>query len=597
MSSRADEESGPPEGGREVYSSITDASARAALDRLLADAQFHASDRNRRFLRFVAEKTLAGGRSQIKAYSIAVDVFGRGTEFDSTLDPIVRIEATRLRAALNAYYAGPGRNEEVEIRIPKGGYAPIFVRTSPRGPVADGLSRTSEAGADPPSPVKEPATRGLRLPKIWKSKGFARLSLLLLAIVAISAFVVLRERASHVTSPPIIIVEGGQPTADEDITGQITTGFARALGLALSRFDGLRVLNLPYDLSLSAAIDKLDAGKKVQRPVYVLATSVRERDQVIRFWWNLKDARTGETVWADIADRSVSTGIPIPVEDEVAGKVATVIGQPQGLIASRAIEYERSYPTKGYGCILRARAYYLVISETLHHAVRDCLEQTVATSPDYSDAWAMLAFVYLDEDRNNFNRRSSAEDALNRALRSAQRAAEISPSSETAQEALAAVYYRRGDFDIAFAAGRRALEINPHNPELMSLVGTRLFARGQWDEGAALVREAFDQVLVVPPLDRVTLVLDAYRKHDYAAALEQAQLIDLPNYYASPLLRAAIYGQLGNAAEAQKSLQALLALRPNYAAEMRTELRSRHYTEELIDMLADGLRMAGLPVQ
>jgi Tfp pilus assembly protein PilF len=209
----------------------------------------------------------------------------------------------------------------------------------------------------------------------------------------------------------------------------------------------------------------------------------------------------------------------------------------------------------------------------------------------------MLAFIYLDEDRNNFNRRSTAEDALNRALNSAQRAAQLAPSSETAQEALSAVFYRKGDFDIAFAAGRRALAINPNNPELMSFVGGRLFARGQWDEGAALVRSSVEQALVVPPLDRVILVLDAYRKHDYAAALEQAELIDLPNYYGAPFLRAAIYGELGNALEAQKNVQALLAIRPNYAAEMRSELRSRHFTEPLIDMLADGLRKAGLPAQ
>ena len=124
-----------------------------------------------------------------------------------------------------------------------------------------------------------------------------------------------------------------------------------------------------------------------------------------------------------------------------------------------------------------------------------------------------------------------------------------------------------------------------------------MFARGQWDEGAALVRNSIKQVLVIPPLDRVTLVLDAYRKRDYTAALEQAQLIDLPDYYAAPLLRAAIYGELGRAPEARKSVEALLAIRPSYASEMRPELRSRHYTEPLIDMLADGLSKAGLPVQ
>ena len=208
----------------------------------------------------------------------------------------------------------------------------------------------------------------------------------------------------------------------------------------------------------------------------------------------------------------------------------------------------------------------------------------------------MLAFVYLDEDRNNFNRRSTAEDALSRAIDSAQRAAELKPASETAQEALMAVFYRKGDFDIAFAAGERALEINPRNPELLAELGNRLFARGHWDEGVKLVREAIDRMLIIPPLDRVTLVLDSYRRGDYRGAAEQAELIDLPDYYGAFLVRAATYGELGNTEEAQKNIRALLVLRPNYATEMRAELRNRHYTEPLIDMLAEGLNKAGLNV-
>ena len=88
--------------------------------------------------------------------------------------------------------------------------------------------------------------------------------------------------------------------------------------------------------------------------------------------------------------------------------------------------------------------------------------------------------------------------------------------------------------------------------------------------------------------------MDRYRKADYAAALEQARLINLPNYYGGHVVLAAIHGELGETSEAQKSVQALLAIRPKYAVEMRPEMRARNYTEPLIDMLADGLKKAGL---
>ena len=100
----------------------------AALQSLLASEALRLSERNRRFLSFVVRRAVDGQADRIKAYSIGVDVFGRDDSFDPTLDPIVRIEATRLRSALAAYYEGPGRVAPVMITIPKGSYIPSFSR-------------------------------------------------------------------------------------------------------------------------------------------------------------------------------------------------------------------------------------------------------------------------------------------------------------------------------------------------------------------------------------------------------------------------------------------------------------------------------------
>ena len=74
--------------------------ARAALRHVLQSLQFEASERNRRFLEYVVEETLAGRAERIKAYSIATVVFGRDANFDPQLDPVVRMEARRLRRSL-----------------------------------------------------------------------------------------------------------------------------------------------------------------------------------------------------------------------------------------------------------------------------------------------------------------------------------------------------------------------------------------------------------------------------------------------------------------------------------------------------------------
>jgi hypothetical protein len=100
----------------------------AALDRVLASTHFRAAPQLSSFLRFVIEKTLVGRADRIKGYDIAVGALGRGDNFDPQTDPIVRVEAGRLRRALQAYYAGPGRHDEIVIKLPLGSYIPTFER-------------------------------------------------------------------------------------------------------------------------------------------------------------------------------------------------------------------------------------------------------------------------------------------------------------------------------------------------------------------------------------------------------------------------------------------------------------------------------------
>src|SRR4051794_10670903 len=83
-------------------------------------------------LRYVVEEALAGRGERIKAYTVAVEVFGRDEAFDANADPAVRLEAGRLRRALERYYLVAGRADLVLIGIPKGGYVPAFT-THPRG--------------------------------------------------------------------------------------------------------------------------------------------------------------------------------------------------------------------------------------------------------------------------------------------------------------------------------------------------------------------------------------------------------------------------------------------------------------------------------
>ncbi len=98
---------------------------RAALKRVVGSSVF-ASPRLKAFLQFVVERTLDGKAESIKGYTIGTLVFGRSDEFDPAADPIVRVEAVRLRMALARYYEEEGADDPVIISIPAGGYVPKF---------------------------------------------------------------------------------------------------------------------------------------------------------------------------------------------------------------------------------------------------------------------------------------------------------------------------------------------------------------------------------------------------------------------------------------------------------------------------------------
>ena len=112
-------------------------------------ADFDATGREHRFLSYVVEETLAGRGDRIKAYSIAVEVFGRDVSFDPQTDPIVRIEAGHLRRALERYYLTAGQADPILITIPKGGYVPTFSLRSPLRGRRGGLACCLSGRAQP----------------------------------------------------------------------------------------------------------------------------------------------------------------------------------------------------------------------------------------------------------------------------------------------------------------------------------------------------------------------------------------------------------------------------------------------------------------
>lgn len=104
----------------------------AALARVLDSPQFARATRSRGFLAFIVTETLAGRGERLSERTVARGALGRGSDFDGRADASVRVQANRVRKALDEYYAVLGEDDPVRVTLPRGTYIPVFERHETR---------------------------------------------------------------------------------------------------------------------------------------------------------------------------------------------------------------------------------------------------------------------------------------------------------------------------------------------------------------------------------------------------------------------------------------------------------------------------------
>lgn len=96
------------------------------LHQALSSSLFRNADRQARFLRFVVNRALEDSNAGLKEFEIGMEVYNRGVDYDPRVDPIVRVEAARLRSRLQEYY-NLEPHSPIRIELPKGSYIPQFI--------------------------------------------------------------------------------------------------------------------------------------------------------------------------------------------------------------------------------------------------------------------------------------------------------------------------------------------------------------------------------------------------------------------------------------------------------------------------------------
>jgi TolB-like protein len=268
---------------------------RAQLERIVASPVFANADRMTEFLRFVVGRALAGEGDQVKEYVIGVEVFKRDAEYDPRLDSIVRVEARRLRTKIDEYYAGPGREDPIVIRIPRGSYVPTFdvreiASASPHA-VASTLPNLDASAAVAPvaAPIDTRRRAGVRL-----ALGLMAITIALVLVAAWRTGV----WATNDTKPAIAVLPfaqfSGDPADDlfaADLTDRVTSELARLRTVGvISRTSAARFANAKRPLR--------EIAQALEAELLIEGTVRRDGD-LVRVDARLVSAVTDHKVWVE----------------------------------------------------------------------------------------------------------------------------------------------------------------------------------------------------------------------------------------------------------------------------------------------------------
>lgn len=569
-----------------------------ALDRMLASELFRGSPQLGAFLRFVVEAALRGESDRLKGYTIGVEALGRGEGFDPQLDPIVRVEATRLRRTIERYYAGPGADESVVIELLRGSYVPAFRR------------RAIEASAAAPLTNANGRFAGVSR---WRLALIPLAALLVVAALAV-ATVAWRFHYRQADSPvavqpggggtrtagngmPTLAVEpfetagapGPQAISPSALSGKLRDAFAR--------FEAINILAQPPAKEPPEAAQGANTAPAPDAIDYRLGGLIEyhaDRSTSVRV--RLLEVGSRRVVWSRTLPHLQAKEDRTDIEEAIVAELATALLNPWGVIRSR--ERVRLMSTQNgdprYRCILEASEAFRSADPAHMQSARTCLERQTEANPNFAIGFAYLGGIYAREFTLGYESRDDSTPPLDRALRAARRAVELSPESSRAYMILFTILFVRREIPAAFAAGDKAMALNSYDPSIDSEYGGRLIMIGEVERGLQMLRRASGRYSILPSWHHFYMFLGSYLQDDLASARYHAAQITSEYYQFGHVARALAAHADGDQERARQSLERLILLRPAWRDNARGELARTIPAETIVDRLAGDLAKAGL---
>jgi len=415
------------------WSEADQAAIREQLSRILKSGPFMPSRRRQRFLEYLVTETLAGRGARLKGYNIAREVFGRPETFDPVIDPIVRIEAGRLREKLREYYENGGHVDPVRFDLPKGTYTPHIEF---RRPKLD------------PAPDRPIAT------------------------------IADQERAAFVSGRPSLAVLPFANMSASRESDYLADGFADTLITELAKVSGLIVISRQSSFAHRLSTQPLPEIAAALRVRYLIEGSVHTEKERTRISANLIDTASDHSLWAERYERNIRD--IFSVQDEVSRSIVQALRVKLTPSESIRIGQQGTRNSDAHHELLRGLERYWLYTREACAEAQDHFLRATLLDPDYATAHAWLARSHVLQ--SSLNWAPDSKSAIEVAVGHARRAIALDDRLPLAHSILGWALLESSDGESAVVAGRKACALDPNSAEAKLYLSCILASTGRGEE-------------------------------------------------------------------------------------------------------------------
>ncbi len=567
---------------------------RETLERLLASETFGRSERARKLIRYLVEREQAGEAERLKGFSIAMDVFGKDADFDSSTDAVVRVQAGRLRELLAQYFATEGANDPIRIIIPRGSYVPAYEPATPKPaaakqPAAEAVAEAGGVvGALGGHPLALPGGLGRNRPPAMQLARQLRLFWAAMAlIIGMLGFVVYRMTAPETAAVgDLITAATGQPPGTSariaaealptvhikmKTENQNTGRVASVLRRGLSSFDTVSFM--------------AQAGEEPPGPLdYAIEVSAGVEPGSVDI--ELQYRATGKV----LLSRTLSA-------EEIAGslddQIATMLSSSIPVSGILYAHIEQSGLQSGLtNCLLLNDDYYLNQTEANHLAAYKCFEGLVKAGAKSPLVYSEIASLHLKTVTDGFAYPKGA--TAEQGLELARKGVLMGPTSPYAHRSYGFLNSRAGTPEESIRWMKKAYELNTFDLSMAAAYAYALIFSGDYPEGVPVMKRAVELSSAHPSWWDFGLFLGQYMLGNKAGAAQAADALATtkrPHYLAARLV---VASEAGDKAAAEALVAQIVGAFSQFAEDPRSTFVNGKYPADFIDKFVSDLRAAGL---